>query len=47
LDRGLSVVADKTYFERHALLIRWPEDKEKKKAIALELSRYTIARKAI
>jgi hypothetical protein len=45
LDRGLAVAADKQHFERHALLIKWPDDKEKRKAIALELSRYTTARR--
>jgi hypothetical protein len=44
-DRGLDVVAEKKSFEHHALLIKWPADKEDKKAIALELSRYTVARK--
>jgi len=41
----LDVVADKTTFERHALLIKWPKEKEDQKEIALELSRYTAARR--
>jgi hypothetical protein len=40
------VVADKTTFDRHALLIKWPAEKEDQKEIALELSRYTVTRKA-
>ncbi len=44
-DCALDVVADKESFERHALLIKWPADKEDRKAIALELSQHTIARK--
>lgn len=42
---GLDVLADKSSFERHALLIKWPSEKEERKALALELSRYTLARK--
>lgn len=44
-DRKLDLVADKASFERHALLIKWPAEKEDRKAIALELSRYTVTRK--
>lgn len=44
-DSQLDVVADKESFERHALLIKWPADKEDQIAIAQELSRYTIVRK--
>jgi hypothetical protein len=44
-DCKLDVVADKTTFERHALIIKWPSEKEDQKEIALELSRYTAARR--
>ena len=44
----LAVVSDKEHFSRHALLVRWPDganDKAKRKEIALQLSRYTTAKK--
>lgn len=44
-DRQLDVVADKTTFDRHALLIKWPAEKEDQKEVALELSRHTVTRK--
>jgi hypothetical protein len=44
-DCRLDVLADKASFQRHALLIKWPPDKEDQKEIALELSRHTTARR--
>ena len=44
-DSRLDVVAEKQSFERHALLTKWPVDKEDQLAIAQELSRHTTVKR--